>query len=135
MAQLSDPTIILNGTPLLIVPNSVTFTEGLGESEVLTVSGGNGTSDVITSQNVETKKGMLKFSLRVTPDQIEEARTAKLSPAGNVLEFTGTTGIGTPAEKTVNRTFQKATLITNYEVNPTNDGVIELEFEGTPPTT
>jgi len=127
--QLSDPSISVNDITIPVVPNSVEFDEGLGEQSVLVESAGGGQTSIVISNDVETNKGMIKFSMRSTPENIENARNWKKNPGANVVEFSGV-GDG----RAINRTYRQSAIINNYTVPASADGVIELEFEGSAPT-
>ena len=40
--QISDPSVVVNNVGVAIVPNSLEFTEGLGEQEILVQAAGGG---------------------------------------------------------------------------------------------
>lgn len=125
MIQLTDPTVLVNNEPVAVVPNSVAYTEGLGEQEQRAASVGEGRVEAVYSRNLETSIAMVKFSLFVTPESIELARQWKAGQNGNVVQIAGST-----LEGSVERTFSQAALVNDYEVNIGADGEIELEFKG-----
>ena len=127
--QISDPSIVVNNVGVRVVPNTVGYTEGFGDQEVLVESGGNGDIEQVFSDNVETNIGMIKFSLRATTRNIELARGWKVNKNRNTITMTATTDDGT-----VNRTFAKAVLVNDYEVGLAADGTLELEFKSKAPT-
>jgi len=120
---LSNPTIVVNNLATPIVPNSFTFTEGLGEQTIRTQSAGGGSVQTVFSNNVETNKSMVKFSLYNTADNIDLIKLWKQNGDANAISVTG---------EGLNRSFSGAALISNYEVNLGSDTTIDVEFEGQP---
>ena len=120
---LSNPTVVINNLATPIVPNSFTFTEGLGEQTIRTQSSGGGSVQTVFSNNVETNKSMVKFSLFNTAANIDLIKTWKQNADANAISVTG---------EGLNRSFSGAALISNYEVNLGSDTTIDVEFEGQP---
>lgn len=125
---LADPSLIMNNEPVAIVPNSLTFTEGKGEQTMRAASTGGGGIESVYSNNVETNLSMLKFSVYNDPETIEILRGWKNNSNQNVGVVTGKTSDG----KTLRRTFNRAGLITDYEVALGADTTIEVEFKSSP---
>lgn len=126
---ISDPSIVVNNQPVGIVPGSVMYTEGFGESSVRAQSSGNGQVDQIYSRNIETNFSMIKFSLYNDIDSINLARTWKTLLNANIITLNGvdpTTG------NSITRTFSKASLISNYEVELGSESTFEVEFNSLP---
>lgn len=128
-SQISDPSVVVNNVAISVVPNSVSFTEGFGEQNVLVQSAGNGVLEQVFSNDVETNVGMVKFSMRSTPRNIEIARQWKANRNQNVVAVTATLPDGQ-----LTRTFTGAVLTSDYEVNLSADGEIEIEFKTNKPT-
>ena len=120
--QISDPEIVVNDITVFVVPNSVSYKSGKGEKSVKVQSAGNGNTVPVPSQNVETKKGMIKFSVFSTVQAIALKEQWQNSVGGNVIEL-----------GSVNKTMNRGTMINDPEINLTDDGTVELEFEGSPP--
>jgi hypothetical protein len=124
---LANPTIIVNGIVTGIVPNSVTYTEGLGEQNQRTQSSGGGATQVIYSQNVESNISMVKFSVYPTiqggaggsTNALDLLRGWKENTNNNVIQITA---------PNFQRSFTSAALTTNYEVALGADTTIEVEF-------
>lgn len=128
-SQISDPSVVVNNVAVSIVPNSLEFDEGFGEQEILVQSSGNGVTEQVFSDNVETNLGMVKFSMRSTVDNIALVRAWKAARNSNAVTVTATTADGTLA-----RTYTNAAITNNYTVTLSSDGVIEVEFKGDKPT-
>ena len=122
---ISDPSVVVNNEPVGIAPGTVKFTEGKGEQKMRAQSTGNGKVDAIYSQDVTTQFSMVKFELYNDIDSIEIARDWKDLLNGNVVTVTGkdvTTG------KVITRTFRKAALVSDYEVEFGSESTFEVEF-------
>ena len=72
--QISDAVVEVNNDQVGIVPNSLSFNEGLGEQRILAVSEGGGQISQVFSNDLETAFGMVRFSLRSTAPNIERVR-------------------------------------------------------------
>lgn len=125
---ISDPSIVVNNEPVGIVPGSVKFTEGLGEQKMRAMSTGNGNVEQVYSRDVSTQFSRIKFSLYNDINSVENARKWKKNLNSNVIVLTGKD----PSGKTITRTFSKAALIQDYEVELSSDSTFELEFTSSP---
>ena len=119
--KLSNPTIVINNNSVPIVPNSFSYTEGLGEQELKVQSAGGGSVQTVLSNNVETNMSMVKFSLHNTAENIDLARTWKVNGNNNAISITG---------EGLNRAINNAAVTNDYEVNLGADTTIDLEFKG-----
>lgn len=126
---ISDPSLVINNDPIGIVPGSVRYTEGFGTSSVRAQSTGNGNVSQIYSRDVTTNLSMLKFEMYNDIDSIELARVWKSLLNGNIATVTGIDPI---TGKTITRTFSKAALINDYEVEFGAESTFELEFQSLP---
>lgn len=121
MAELLlNGVVTINNVNIAYVPNTVVFTEGLGEQDVRTQTAGGGAVEQVYVDNVETRLSMFKFSLIPTKDSVELARSWKTNRNENVITYT---------EGTFSRSFAQAALTSDYEVNASADGNIDLEFK------
>lgn len=121
--QIASALVQVNNQSVPVVPNSVGFTEGLGEQAIRAASLGGGQVEQVFSNNIETNFSMVKFQVYATVENIENLKVWKSSRNENVVSVTATTPDGT-----FTRTFQQASLLTNYEVNLGSDTVIDVEF-------
>ncbi len=117
---LSVSSLIHNNLTIRIVPNSLMYTEGFGERNVRTQSGGGGDIEVVSSQDAETQFSTLKFSLYPTPENIERARQMAANFDKNVFNI---------IDEGLTRTFNNATLVNDPEVAIGADTTFELEFK------
>ena len=123
MNGLVDGQIILNNEPLAVIPNSVTRRLGRAETTVKTQSLGAGNVDTVHSSNQETAKSYFKCSVAVTKANIERVDSAKMNLGANVIRYIaeGRTEI-----------YEQMSITNDPEYPDSNDGVIEVEFEGKP---
>jgi len=119
--QISDPSVVVNDITVNVVPNSVSYKSGKGEQSVKVQSAGNGLVSVVTSTNVETKKGMIKFSVYSTEQAIALKELWQSNGGGNVIEL-----------GSVNLTMSQGTMVNDPEITLSDDGKVELEFQGAP---
>lgn len=126
---ISDPAVVVNNEPIGIAPGTVKYTEGFGEATTRAQSTGNGNVDQIFSRDVTTNYSMCKFELYNDIDSIELARSWKALLNANIITVTGlddTTG------QSITRTFSKAALTNDYEVEFGSDASFEVEFQSLP---
>lgn len=121
--QINNAAVLVNGSNVATIVNSVSFTEGEGEQEIRAVSIGNGDVRQLFVDNLEGKFSMVKFSLAVTSANIQLARGWKKNANRNEIQIAGST-----IEGRFNRVFTQAALTNDYEVALQADGVLELEF-------
>lgn len=125
MFQLTDATVTVNNEAVPIMPNSLKFTEGLGEQNVRAVSIGGGKTEQLYSNDVSTNMSTVTFQLPTTKETIELARAWKTNGNRNVVGIAGRTPDGR-----VTRTFTQCALVKDYEVEVGAEGGIEVEFKG-----
>lgn len=121
--QIVDPTIQINDTTIGIIPNSCTYTEGLGEQKVRAVSVGEGKTEQIYAEDTETKFSMVMFEVPPTVDNLKFFRDIKTNRNLNVVALSGST-----ADGNFQRTFTQAALTGNYEVPLGSDTNISVEM-------
>lgn len=125
MRGISNPTIKWNGQTISIVPNSLSYKLGTGDKVIRAISAGGGSITPVTTANVETQLGMLKFSVPNTSEGLRIARES--GQAGEENEFQ-------IVDEEIQVSFSTMTLMTEPERPLTQDGVVELEFMGPPAT-
>lgn len=120
---ISTPSVIINNIPIGIVPNSLKYTEGLGEQIMRTQSAGGGSVDVVYSLDAESLMSTVSFELINTNENIDLARLWKTNENNNAISFVDSrTGF--------TRNFANMALTSNYEVNLGADTTISVEFKG-----
>lgn len=121
--RLANPTILVNNNAIAIVPNSCTYTEGLGEQKVEPQSAGGNRVETVYSEDISSRMSTFKFEVANTEYHIELLREWKLNRNANAISATG---------NTFTRTFTNMALTSNYEVSLGADTNITVEFMGDP---
>lgn len=125
---LANPTVVVNNVTIAVVPNSVKYTEGLGEQNMRAASSGGGSVEQVFSRNIENNFSMVSFSVFNSPANIATARVWKTNENQNVISISGTV-TDNGVSSTFSRSFTNAAILNNYEVNLGADTEIELEFQ------
>lgn len=125
--QVANAAVIVNNNVVAVVPNSVKYTEGLGEQEIKAASTGGGQSEQIYSENIENNFSMISFDVYNTVEAIDLARQWKANRNQNLVQVAGKT-----VEGNITRTFSQAAILNDYEVGLGSDTVISLEFKSNP---
>jgi hypothetical protein len=105
-----------------IVPNSLSYKKGKGDKNVRSQSAGGDSIAIVITENAETKKGMVKFSLYNTAEnqalldswQDSDETTIRLSQGSFTLSF------------------RSMVVTSDPEVSTGADGSLEVVFEGQP---
>ena len=121
---LSIPGIAVNNVPIEIVPNSLTFRLGTGETNVRSASAGGGSSRSVHSEDAESKIGMFKWSMFVNDETTNFAADWKSRTGANFVSA------GQPA--TSPKSGSNMSMINDPDFEANADGVVEIEFEGDP---
>lgn len=124
---ISKPTVKVNNEAQGIVPNSCVYTEGEGETNVLSSSTGGGSVEVVISDSAEDKLSSVKFDLFATPQDLKNARGWKKLPGQNVVTVDGEVG-----GKSFSRVFEAASISNDYEAGLQSEGKIPLEWKSAP---
>lgn len=118
---LTDGQVIINNKSISVVPNSVERRYGRGEINVNTQSLGNGNLDTVHNVNNETTKSYFKLSLRVLDVNISDVDEWKLNIGANVIRYIA---------EDLTEIYEQMSVINDPTYPDSNDGVIEVEFEG-----
>ena len=121
--RIATPQLLINNNVIAINPNSLIFTEGLGEQTVTIASTGGGGTQIVTSNNVETNKSKIMFEVPSTKENIDFFRGVKSNSGLNVIQFSD-------PESGLARTITNATIINDYEISLGAEGNIPIEIEG-----
>jgi len=124
MIGKSTPVIVINNIPIGVVPNSVTYKKGFGETTVRAASIGGGAITTVHTENVENKVGMVKFQIHVVDALIQQMTTWKANINANTVSGIDVRGI--PFNLIL------ASMVNDPDIPPTADGVIDVEFQGDP---
>ena len=124
MIQLTDATVEVEDTPVPVMPDSVSFTEGMGEQSMRAASVGGGRIEAIYSNDLSMAFATVKFDMPATVELIEKAKKWKGAQNNSTITISG----GSGGQK-ITRTFNRAALTADYEVNLGPDSVISIEFK------
>lgn len=120
---LSNPAVEVNNNTVGIIPNTLTYKRGKGDLALRPQSAGGDSIEMIKTENAETKKGMVKFSLYNTKTNADLYESWQDLTDGVSIQF---------SDEAFVRAFRNMFIITDPEVALGADGNIELEFEGNP---
>lgn len=122
---ISNATLVINNVAVPVVPNSVSYTEGLGEYIYRSQSAGGGSIQGVFTENLEDRLPMLKFSIYPTPENIESAKQWKLNRNSNAVTVTGRI----PGQPNFTRSFINSAVLSDYEINLGADTQIDIEMK------
>lgn len=125
---LANPQVTVNNIPVSVVPNSVMYTEGLGEQNMRAASTGGDSVEQVYSQNIENNFSKISFEIYPTPDNINLARVWKINRNANVITVIGDVTSG-GVTTSIQRSFTNAAILNDYDVALGADTTIELEFQ------
>lgn len=125
--QLADAALLINNEIWAVVPNSIVFTEGLGEQSIKAASTGGGGVEQVFSNDIESNFSMIKAELFATIENIENLKLVKQNLNQNVVQV-----IGSTPEGRLTRTFSQAALLTDTEIALGTDTTIPIEFKANP---
>lgn len=125
--QLADALVTVNNEATAVTPNSVSYTEGLGEQTIRAASAGGGQVEQVYANNIESNFSTVMFDMPATVENIAKARAWKNNRNGNVVVIAGST-----PEGDITRTFTQAAILNDYSVALGNDTNISIEFKSNP---
>jgi len=118
--EVDDETVTVEG-------NSIAIKEGQGESTTKAASNG-GNIVVVTSEDITTKIGMVKFEMPASVNSMNLARDFKARGAGRVVRVSGLD----PAGNRLGRTLTQGVMTNDPEKAIQSEGKVEVTFEGAP---
>jgi hypothetical protein len=121
---LVDGKVLINDKPVPVIPNSVSRMKGRGETKVNTQSLGGGNVDTVHSTDLETAKSKFKLSVRATEEMVSDVDAWKKNLGLNTIQYI--------AGNNVYEVYEEMSIIGDPEIPDSNDGKIDLEFEGKP---
>ena len=124
---LVDASVEVDDEALPVIGNTISYTEGLGESSVTAASQG-GKPILVVSQDLTTKISMIKFEVPASVAMMNATRDIAARGFGRVVRMSGTD----PAGNRLGRTFKSGIMVTDPEKNVQNEGTIPLEFKSSP---
>lgn len=118
---VSAPYLIINNKQIAYEPNSLVIKRGIGDRQTHALATGGGNSVVRWSEDVTTKKGMVKFGIRLTAEYIDLLKGWQNNENSNAINsFDGSTSLR----------LSNAVVITDPELNFGADTTTEVSFEG-----
>lgn len=126
---LVDASIEVDDEPLTIEGNTIVLVEGQGESTTKGASRG-GRTVMVTSEDITTKVGMVKFEMPSSVASLNTTRDIKARGAGRVIRVSGID----PQGNRLGRTCAQAIMANDPEKAVQNEGKIPVEFAGAPLT-
>ncbi len=127
---ISVPAIRFDGDTIGIVPNSAEFMLGTGEINVRAASAGGDSIEAVHTVNAESKIGNFKVDIYNTPDNIRLIQTLKKRVG--IIEIGAIESVIDTSAASI--TLQNASLCNDPDLPLSADGVMSLEFKGTPAT-
>lgn len=127
---LSVPAIRIDGDTIGIVPNSAVFILGKGETNVRAASAGGNSIEAVHTVNAEAKIGNFNVDLYNTSENIRKIQT--LGDRVGLIEIGAIESVIDTSAASI--TLQNASLCNDPEMPLSADGVMSLEFKGTPAT-
>jgi len=124
--QLNDIIILVNDEQVAYTADSLSWKDGFGEYQVRNAIVGGGQTEQVFSQALDTKFGMVKFSMPSTPENEALKRSWKVNLNNNVVELVGSQASG------FTKIFTLACLLDDPETNAAADGNIEVDFNTNP---
>lgn len=126
---LVSASVEIDDEALTVEGGSLTIKEGQGEATVKAATRG-GRVVIVTSEDVTTKVGMVKFDMPASIASLDLARDIKARGAGRVVRVSGLDGQG----NRLGRTMTQAIMTNDPEKAIQNEGKLTLEFSGAPLT-
>jgi hypothetical protein len=120
---LANPTVEVNNDVIGIIPNSTSYKGGKGDKSVRPQSSGGNSVEVIITEDAETKKSMVKFSLYNTKTNDDLISGWQDQVEGNTIVL---------SDGNFTRSFRKMHVTNDPEMNLGADGNAEVVFEGQP---
>jgi hypothetical protein len=120
---LSNPTVQVNNTTISITPKSFKYKSGKGNKSVKVYSTGGSQTENVISENADSKKSSVQFSIASTKDNVDLISEWQDSSAGVTI---------TAVDGDWSKTFRFMYLVEDPETPVGADEVIPLKFEGTP---
>jgi hypothetical protein len=122
---LSNLAIQVNGVAVRYIPNTLTTRDGGGERKVMAYTAGGNSVSYGYAEDITTRKGFISFQIAVQEFDIQNLKNWKANKFSNSIVLSD-------AEIGYSVTMQQACLINQPEISYNADGVISVEFEGTP---
>ena len=124
---LVDASIEVDDETVSVEGNTIVIVEGQGETTVKAASKG-GVPVVVSSQDITTKIGMVKFEMPASVESMNLSRDFKARGAGRVVRVSGTDAAG----NRLGRTLTQGVMTNDPDKAIQSEGKIPIEFSGAP---
>ncbi len=118
---LNTPQLTINNVSTRYVEGSLVYNTGKGEVNFRTHTAGPGDLEVVTAEDVNTKIGMVKFTLISTVENAALVRQWQSNVGANRI----TTSLSGLTEN-----FAQMSVSNNPDITTGNDASFEVEFQG-----
>ena len=123
--RIDDSVLEINNKPVLVIANSVETDKGLGTVKVENATRGNGANEIITSVDVSSQVGMVKFDIPSTVEGFKELDGWQRNNGKNVCRVTFVAGGKQIVE------YYPTMSVTNKPSKQTGvDGKVTVEMSG-----
>lgn len=122
MTSLTNPAILINGSPVAYVPNSFEFQDGYGDRNIRTQTTGSGNVEQVVTEDVETQIGRVKFTLLSTVENIESVTTWQQNVDENTIELS--------ADPDFTRQYANMVIVSEPVKPGGQDANFDVEFKG-----
>jgi len=119
---LSNPTVEVNDEVIAIIPNSLSYKNGIGDKEAKAASSGGNAISIVITENAETKISMVKFKMYNTAGNLQLVKDWS-SLYSNTISI---------SEHEVSESFSDMVITTEPERAVGADGELEVEWKGAP---
>lgn len=123
--KITAPSVILNGIPIAIVPNSFMFTLGRGKISKKTQSLGGLATEVVSGRDASTQLSVFKFKTYNTPQNMNLIVDLQELVDGIVIQFADT-------ESSLTGISRFGGITNDPDYNLGVDGETEIEITGSP---
>lgn len=124
---LVDASVEVDDETVSVEANTIVIVEGQGETSVKAASKG-GVPVIVSSQDISTKIGMIKFEMPASVNSMNLARDFKARGSGRVVRVSGTDAAG----NRLGRTLTQGIMTNDPEKAIQNEGKVPIEFHGAP---
>lgn len=123
---ISNPTITVDDEVIAIEANTFVFNEGAGTMNGRTQSAGGGAIETVFTEDVTTKRSVIRFGLLATPQNFEKVTRWQERSRGR-------TGLVIRAsEGNFTRAWRDARVINDPDRSTGPDGKVEIEWNAAP---
>lgn len=120
---LSNAKLVINNKAIQYEPNSLVIRAGRANRMVHAVTTGGGNVQVVSGEDISTKKGYCKFTIRPTAEMIKELKGWQNNGDANAIDV---------IQDDYSASIQYASVITDPDLSLGADTTVDVEFEGMP---